>query len=147
VGLRLLLKEISSSKKLIDLCCLLDLMRLVTQCFEDLSEDYDEFKTLTHRVFPNIINTKFIVSSDKFKNMFSSMALRFLCEQLLKPPFQKVDFEIENPYLTYSLDNSKEHEADYEMFLTGYCFKYLKVLFINFQPSKCKETQPVPKPN
>lgn len=148
VGLRLLLKEISASKKMIvGHNCLLDLMYLITQCFEDLPADYNEFKTLTHRIFPNIIDTKFIGWSEKFKDMFSSTVLNQLYQQLLKSPFHKVDFEFENPYQTYSLDDPKEHEAGYDSFLTGYCLmailKYLKVqLSDDFQPNKCKELNP-----
>jgi poly(A)-specific ribonuclease len=148
VGLRLILKEISASKKLVvGHNCLLDLMYLQTQCIEELPTDYEEFKKLTHRTFPNIIDTKFIGASEKFKDMFSSTVLNQLYEQLLKPPFHKVDFEFENPYSAYSLDKPKEHEAGYDSFLTGYCFlailKYLKVsLSDDFQPNKCKELNP-----
>lgn len=100
VGLRLLLKEISASKKLIiGHNCLLDLMYLMSQCFEDLPADYNEFKTLTHRIFPNIIDTKFVGTSEKFKEMFPSTVLNQLYERLKQPPFQKISYEYENPYL------------------------------------------------
>lgn len=102
IGLRLLLKEISSSKKLIvGHNCLLDLMYLLTQCFDDLPADYNEFKALTHRIFPNIIDTKFIGRSDKFKEMFPSTVLGQLYERLTQEPFVKIDVEFEDPYHTY----------------------------------------------
>ena len=147
VGLRLLLKEISSSKKLVvGHNCLLDLMYLMTQCVEDLPTDYNDFKTLTHRVFPNIIDTKFVGSSEKFRDMFTSTVLKQLYDQLQKPPFHKVEFEFENPHVAYNLETPKEHEAGYDSFLTGYCFlvilKYLKVPLDDFQPNKCKELNP-----
>ena len=147
VGLRLLLKEISKSKKLIvGHNCLLDLMFLMTQCFEDLPSDYNQFKALTHRIFPNIIDTKFMGTSKELKEIFSSTVLNQLYQRLTESPFEKVDVEFEDPYHTYSLDHPKEHEAGYDSYLTGYCFlvllKYLKVPMCQFEPSKCKELNP-----
>lgn len=148
VGLRLLLKEISASKKLVvGHNCLLDLMFLIGQCFENLPKDYNEFKALTHRIFPNIIDTKFIGSADKFKEIFHSTVLNQLYDRLKTEPFKKISFEFENPYMTYSLDTPKEHEAGFDSFLTGYCllgiFKYLNIeLGDDFQATKCKELNP-----
>lgn len=148
VGLRLLLKEISSSKKLIvGHNCLLDLVFLMAQCFETLPDDYNEFKLLTHRVFPNIIDTKFIGSSDKFKETFSSTVLEQLHQRLNEKPFEKMNVEFEDPQNAYSFDSPKEHEAGYDSYLTGYCFlvflKYLKVeLSDKFEPNKSKELNP-----
>lgn len=148
VGLRLLLKELSASKKLIvGHNCLLDLMYLMTQCFESLPDDYERFKALTHQIFPNIIDTKFIGASEKFKDVFSSTILNQLYERLLEDPFKKIDVEFENPYHTYSFEYPKEHEAGFDSYLTGYCFliiaKYLKIqLSGNFEPNKCKELNP-----
>lgn len=148
VGLRLLLKELSAAKKLIvGHNCLLDLMFLINQCFEDLPESYDEFKALTHRVFPNIIDTKFIGTSEKFKEIFPSTVLNQVYERLTKEPFKKIEVEFENPFNTYSFEYPKEHEAGYDSYLTGYCLlvilNYLKVpLSGNFDPNKCKELNP-----
>lgn len=148
VGLRLLLKEISASKKLVVAHnCLLDLMFLLQQCFEPLPADYNEFKTITHRIFPNIIDTKFIGMSDKFKEMIPKTVLNRMYERLTMEPFVNIAHEWENPYQTYSFQFPKEHEAGYDSYLTGYCFlvlmKYLKVDFSgNFEPNKCKELNP-----
>lgn len=148
VGLRLLLKEISASKKLVVAHnCLLDLMFLLQQCFEPLPADYNEFKTITHRIFPNIIDTKFIGSSEKFKELIPKTVLNKMYERLTKEPFVNIAHEWENPYQTYSFQFPKEHEAGYDSYLTGYCFlvlmKYLKVdLSGNFEPNKCKELNP-----
>lgn len=148
IGLRVLLKEISKSKKLIvGHNCLLDLMYLTTQCFDELPADYNDFKTLIHRIFPNVIDTKFIASSEKFKEMFPSSVLNQMQERLAQEPFEKAEHSFETDYHTYSLDFPKEHEAGYDSYLTGYCLlvilKYLKVeLSGNFEPSKCKELNP-----
>lgn len=148
VGLRLLLKEISASKKLIvGHNCLLDLMFLITQCFEDLPSNYSDFKTLTHRIFPNIVDTKVLGTSEKFKEMFPSTVLNQLHQRLTESPFEKIDVEFEDPYNTYSFEYPKEHEAGYDSFLTGHCFlvflSYLKVpLNAQFEPNKCKELVP-----
>lgn len=146
-GLRLIMKEISASKKLIvGHNCLLDFMYLISQCFEQLPEDYAKFKALTHRIFPHIIDTKFIGNSEKFKEIFSSTVLNQIYERLLQEPFEKIKIEWENINHTYDLDSPKEHEAGYDSFLTGYCLlaflKYLKVPLANLNPSKCKELNP-----
>jgi len=148
VGLRMIMKEISKSKKLIvGHNCLLDFLYVIKQCFEDLPKDYEEFKLLTHRIFPNIIDTKFIGHSDKFKEMFTSTVLNQVCQRVREPPFSSVTVEWENLYNKYCLDNPKEHEAGFDSFMTGYCFlpilKYLKVpLTNNFEAAKCKELIP-----
>lgn len=148
IGLRLLVKELSASKKLIvGHNCLLDLMYLMTQCVEELPADYEQFKALTHRTFPNLIDTKFIGTSDKFKEIFPSTVLNQLYDRLTKEPFKKIDVEFENPFHVYSFEFPKEHEAGYDSYLTGYCLlvilKYLKVqLSENFDPNKCKELNP-----
>lgn len=142
IGLRLIMKEISASKKLIvGHNCLLDIMYIMTQCFQDLPENYDTFKKLVHEKFPNIIDTKFIANSEKFKEIFSSTVLNDVYERLLKKPFNPVPIKWENEYVTYNLENPKEHEAGYDSFLTGYCFllilNYLKVeLAPKFEKSK-----------
>lgn len=147
IGLRLLLKELSASKKLIvGHNCLLDLMYLISQCFESLPADYNQFKALTHSIFPNVIDTKFIGSSEKFRDLFPSTVLNLLHERLTQAPFEPVEYTFENPYCTYSFDSPKEHEAGYDSFLTGYCLlvilKHLKVSLIDFVPTKCKELIP-----
>lgn len=148
VGLRLLMKEISASKKLIvGHNCLLDLMYIINQCFSSLPDNYNDFKSLVHGIFPNIIDTKFIGSSDKFKDMFSSTILNQLHQRLTESPFKKVEVEFEDPYHIYSVDYPKEHEAGYDSFLTGLCLmsvmKYLKIdLSDKFEANKCKELNP-----
>jgi poly(A)-specific ribonuclease len=142
IGLRLIMKEISASKKLIiGHNCLLDIMYLTNQCFQELPEDYDSFKKLIHEKFPNIMDTKFIANSEKFKDIFSSTVLNDVYERLLKKPFNKVDVKWEDEYNTYSLETPKEHEAGYDSFLTGFCFlvilNHLKVpLAPKFEKSK-----------
>ncbi|KAG5676597.1 hypothetical protein PVAND_006420 [Polypedilum vanderplanki] len=142
IGIRLLMKEISKSKKpIVAHNCLLDFFYILTQCFEDLPENYNDFKKLIHRIFPNIIDTKFIAHSDHLKEFFSSTVLNQVLERLQKPPFKEIELEWENPYNTYSLKSPKEHEAGYDSFLTGYCFlallDHLNVpLELNFEKSK-----------
>lgn len=74
---------------------LLDLMYLLSQCFEDLPPNYQDFKKLVHKVFPNIVDTKFVANSEKFKEMFSSSILGQVFERLKEEPFKQVDVEFE----------------------------------------------------
>jgi poly(A)-specific ribonuclease len=146
IGVRLILKAISESKKLIvGHNCLLDIMYLIQQCFQDVPEDYEEFKKLVHKIFPSIIDTKYIANSEKFKDIFSSSVLNQVYERLKQKPFLPVEIEWENQYQTYDLENGKEHEAAYDSFLTGYCFlvmlQYLKVpLEMKFEKRKELDT-------
>lgn len=142
IGLRLLMKEISQSKKLlVGHNCLRDFIYITTQCFQTLPHDYDEFKKTIHGIFPNIIDTKFISSSEKYKEIFSTTVLNHVYDRLKSSPFESVDFEFENIFQSYNLKNPKEHEAGYDSFLTGYVFlvllKHLKVpLAPKFEKSK-----------
>lgn len=148
VGLRHILKAISSSKKLIvGHNCLLDIMYLINQCFEDLPQNYDDFKKLVHEIFPLIIDTKFIANSDKFKEIFPSSVLNQVYERLQSKPFKTVPIKWQNPFVAYNLEFPKEHEAGYDSFLTGYCFlvilDYLNIpLVAEFDPKSSKELMP-----
>lgn len=65
-------------------------MFIVRQFFEPVSEDLNEFKELVNRTFPNIIDTKFVSSSEAFKDLFSSSKLEFLLKKVAEPPFEPV---------------------------------------------------------
>lgn len=76
-------------------------MYLINQCFEDLPPNYQDFKTLVHRIFPNIVDTKFFATSEKFKEMFNSSVLGQVFERLKEEPFKQVDVEFEVIFLSF----------------------------------------------
>lgn len=149
VGLRLILKEISKSQKLIvGHNMLYDIIFLYRQCFDDMPEDYNEFKKIINRTFPNIIDTKFVAHSDNFKLELSSTILNDIYLELQqKKIVSHNDFGFETLEHSYDMNTSKLHDAGYDSFITGICILgYLKHLNVtideNFSTKNCKEIQP-----
>jgi poly(A)-specific ribonuclease len=147
VGLRLILKEISASQKLIvGHNCLFDILFLYRQCFDDIPEDFNEFKKSISTNFHNIIDTKFMASSDNLKLELQSTILGDICRELLQKEIVKnEDFEFETIEHSYELNSTKEHEAGYDSFITGLSFLgFLKHLKITIDDKfSCKDCKPI----
>lgn len=110
---------------------ILDTMFIIRHFFEPLPDDYAQFKQLVHKVFPNIMDTKFISCGQNFKDVFKSSVLEYLLKKVAEPPFESTRIEWDNIFFTYSLANPKDHEAGFDAFATGYLFitlmKFLKL--------------------
>ncbi|XP_072749603.1 poly(A)-specific ribonuclease PARN isoform X2 [Anoplolepis gracilipes] len=122
VGLSNLLKKIVESGKIIvGHNMLLDLCHIVHQFFTPLPDDYLEFKTLIHNLFPSLLDTKVICQSQQFKEHIISSNLNVLLDIVSKSPFSIPDVEpVEG--CSYSLSTEKSHEAGYDAYITGLCF-------------------------
>lgn len=146
LGLRLVMKEISSSQKLIvGHNCLYDLMFLHRQCFDEMPEDLGEFKKSITKTFPKILDTKFIASSDHFSE-FSSTILNDVYRDVRdKKLLTDNDVEFESDEFSYK-NVAKEHEAGYDSYITGCSFlgllKHLKVEVNAEFDARCKQLQP-----
>ena len=122
VGLSNLLKKIVESGKIIvGHNMLLDLCHIVHQFFTHLPNDYLEFKTLIHGLFPSLLDTKVICQSQQFKEHVTSSNLNVLLDIVSKSPFSIPDVEpVEGR--SYSVSTEKSHEAGYDAYITGLCF-------------------------
>ncbi|KMQ84136.1 poly -specific ribonuclease parn [Lasius niger] len=114
VGLSNLLKKIVESGKIIvGHNMLLDLCHIVHQFFTHLPNDYLEFKTLIHGLFPRDVY--------QFKEHVTSSNLNVLLDIVSKSPFSIPDVEpVEGR--SYSVSTEKSHEAGYDAYITGLCF-------------------------
>ncbi|KAL6446904.1 hypothetical protein ACFW04_001363 [Cataglyphis niger] len=122
VGFSNLLKKIVESGKIIvGHNMLLDLCHIVHQFFTPLPNDYLEFKTLIHDLFPSLLDTKVICQSQQFKEHVTSSNLNVLLDIVSKSPFSISDVEPVEGY-SYSTSTEKSHEAGYDAYITGLCF-------------------------
>ncbi|KAI8979260.1 ribonuclease H-like domain-containing protein [Mycotypha africana] len=131
VGFRKIIDMIIESRKpLIGHNMLLDICHMIAQFVEPLPDTLHDFKTLVHRLFPNMIDTKYMCMSQReLRSIFvdgtgTGTMLETLFFETKKGAFQNpyVDVHAEFPrYLT-----EMAHEAGYDAYMTGFVF--LKLL-------------------
>ncbi|KAL3272701.1 hypothetical protein HHI36_014165 [Cryptolaemus montrouzieri] len=123
VGFTKVLREVVNSGKLVvGHNMMLDLLHTVDKFLTPLPEDYHEFKDCAHALFNNILDTKFMSSSETFKDTINSTVLGHLYDSIRQDPFVIPDLEIESGCESYSLDAKKDHEAAFDAFITGVSF-------------------------
>ncbi|KAJ8923107.1 hypothetical protein NQ315_001660 [Exocentrus adspersus] len=130
VGFTKVLRMVVNSGKLVvghNAC--LDILHSLDKFLNPLPADYEEFKELTHSLFPKILDTKYMSSLEPLVEHISSNVLKNLLESVSKEPFEIPDVVIEEEEVGYSLKDEKEHEAGYDAYITGLSFlamwKYL----------------------
>ncbi|CAH0564741.1 unnamed protein product [Brassicogethes aeneus] len=130
VGFSKVLKMVRESGKLIighNLC--LDILHTIDKFITPLPEDYQEFKQLTSAIFPMIVDTKYMSSSEKIKDLIPSTVLKNVLDTVSATPFEMPAHEIEEGAESYQINDYKEHEAGYDAFITALSFasmwKYL----------------------
>ncbi|GAB0088463.1 PARN [Sergentomyia squamirostris] len=122
IGVTHIFQALSKSRKL--LVChnmFLDLIYLMRQFTGPLPEDLDEFKKLVHDFFPNVLDTKHLCTKGVLKEVVGSSVLPHVLEACRSSLFQLPEIESLGDQ-KYTLDDSKEHEAGYDSFITGVCF-------------------------
>lgn len=67
---------------------LLDIAHSVHQFVEELPDNLADFKTLVQKTFPNLIDTKYMASSNPFKEYISSTVLFDVCKSVQQEPFK-----------------------------------------------------------
>ncbi|KAL4240976.1 hypothetical protein ACF0H5_001758 [Mactra antiquata] len=122
VGFTKVIKMISQSGKLIvGHNMLLDVAHTIHQFLYPLPQDYEEFKSMCHCVFPRMIDTKLMSNTQPFKDRVENSGLSYLHTLTQMPPFVKPEVvlpeEWDNKYKTEML-----HEAGYDAYITGQCF-------------------------
>ena len=132
------LVEMTSFNQILQLVCqsnkpavfhngFLDLFHLLKQFYGPLPEKWDDFKSMVHRFFPKIFDTKYLACVDPFREYIERSSLSAVFEKfnitfpvkLNMPPgfgrYEKGEFQ---------------HEAGYDALLTGNIFCSMQLLSV-----------------
>lgn len=123
VGFSRVIRAISKSGKLVvGHNMLLDVMHTIHQFCGPLPEELDDFKEVAMSVFPRLVDTKLMASTQPFKEIISNTSLAELHKQLREKPFKSPTTECPEGLQSYDTSTEQLHEAGYDAFITGLCF-------------------------
>uniref|UniRef100_T1JBS2 Poly(A)-specific ribonuclease PARN n=1 Tax=Strigamia maritima TaxID=126957 RepID=T1JBS2_STRMM len=123
VGFSKVIKMISKSEKLIvGHNMLLDLCHILHQFCSPLPVDFEEFKSLSKYVFPRILDTKLMASTQPLRDIINTTTLGELQVLLEKNPFVKPEIVTAPGFTGYNTSSEQLHEAGYDAYVTGICF-------------------------
>ncbi|XP_071783778.1 poly(A)-specific ribonuclease PARN isoform X1 [Centroberyx gerrardi] len=123
VGFSRVIHAISKSAKLVvGHNMLLDVMHTIHQFYCPLPEDLQDFKEVTMCVFPRLLDTKLMASTQPFKELITNTSLAELEKQLKDGPFKSPKVETAEGFPSYDTAQEQLHEAGYDAYITGLCF-------------------------
>ncbi|XP_073916156.1 poly(A)-specific ribonuclease PARN isoform X3 [Castor canadensis] len=123
VGFSRVIHAIAKSGKLvIGHNMLLDIMHTVHQFYCPLPADLREFKEMTTCVFPRLLDTKLMASTQPFKDIINNTSLAELEKRLKETPFNPPKVESAEGFPSYDTASEQLHEAGYDAYITGLCF-------------------------
>uniref|UniRef100_A0A3Q4GHQ7 Poly(A)-specific ribonuclease PARN n=1 Tax=Neolamprologus brichardi TaxID=32507 RepID=A0A3Q4GHQ7_NEOBR len=123
VGFSRVIHAISKSGKLVvGHNMLLDVMHTIHQFYCPLPEDLQDFKEVTMCVFPRLLDTKLMASTQPFKELITNTSLAELEKQLKENPFKSPQVETAEGFPSYDTAQEQLHEAGYDAYITGLCF-------------------------
>ncbi|KAM6156271.1 poly(A)-specific ribonuclease PARN [Rhynchocyon petersi] len=123
VGFSRVIHAIANSGKLvIGHNMLLDVMHTVNQFYCPLPADLNEFKEMTTCVFPRLLDTKLMASTQPFKEIINNTSLAELEKRLKEKPFNPPKVESAEGFPSYDTASEQLHEAGYDAYITGLCF-------------------------
>ncbi|XP_054310894.1 poly(A)-specific ribonuclease PARN isoform X5 [Pongo pygmaeus] len=123
VGFSRVIHAIANSGKLvIGHNMLLDVMHTVHQFYCPLPADLSEFKEMTTCVFPRLLDTKLMASTQPFKDIINNTSLAELEKRLKETPFSPPKVESAEGFPSYDTASEQLHEAGYDAYITGLCF-------------------------
>uniref|UniRef100_A0AAX7TMY9 Poly(A)-specific ribonuclease PARN n=1 Tax=Astatotilapia calliptera TaxID=8154 RepID=A0AAX7TMY9_ASTCA len=123
VGFSRVIHAISKSGKLVvGHNMLLDVMHTIHQFYCPLPEDIQDFKEVTMCVFPRLLDTKLMASTQPFKELITNTSLAELEKQLKESPFKSPQVETAEGFPSYDTAQEQLHEAGYDAYITGLCF-------------------------
>uniref|UniRef100_A0A667WWX7 Poly(A)-specific ribonuclease PARN n=1 Tax=Myripristis murdjan TaxID=586833 RepID=A0A667WWX7_9TELE len=99
---------------------LLDVMHTIHQFYCPLPEDLQDFKEVTQCVFPRLLDTKLMASTQPFKELITNTSLAELEKQLKESPFKAP--QTAEGFPSYDTAQEHLHEAGYDAYITGLCF-------------------------
>uniref|UniRef100_A0A669F4G2 Poly(A)-specific ribonuclease PARN n=1 Tax=Oreochromis niloticus TaxID=8128 RepID=A0A669F4G2_ORENI len=131
VGFSRVIHAISKSGKLVvGHNMLLDVMHTIHQFYCPLPEDLQDFKEVTMCVFPRLLDTKLMASTQPFKELITNTSLAELEKQLKESPFKSPQVETAEGFPSYDTAQEQLHEAGYDAYITGLCFIF-RYLILN----------------
>ncbi|KAM9769538.1 poly(A)-specific ribonuclease PARN [Menidia menidia] len=123
VGFSRVIHAISKSGKLVvGHNMLLDVMHTIHQFYCPLPENLPEFKEITMCVFPRLLDTKLMASTQPFKELITNTSLAELEKQVKETPFKSPEVETAEGFPSYDTAQEQLHEAGYDAYITGLCF-------------------------
>ncbi|XP_040001317.1 poly(A)-specific ribonuclease PARN [Xiphias gladius] len=123
VGFSRVIHAVSKSGKLVvGHNMLLDVMHTIHQFYCPLPEDLQDFKEVTMCVFPRLLDTKLMASTQPFKELITNTSLAELEKQLKESPFKPPQVETAEGFPSYDTAQEQLHEAGYDAYITGLCF-------------------------
>ncbi|XP_053712564.1 poly(A)-specific ribonuclease PARN [Synchiropus splendidus] len=123
VGFSRVIHAISKSSKLVvGHNMLLDVMHTIHQFCCPLPEDLQDFKEVTMCIFPRLLDTKLMASTQPFKELITNTSLAELEKQLKECPFKPPEVEAAEGFPSYTTAQEQLHEAGYDAYITGLCF-------------------------
>ncbi|KAL6111004.1 parn [Pungitius sinensis] len=123
VGFSRVIHAISKSGKLVvGHNMLLDVMHTIHQFYCPLPEDLQDFKEVTMCVFPRLLDTKLMASTQPFKELITNTSLAELEKQVKESPFKSPQVETAEGFHSYDTAQEQLHEAGYDAYITGLCF-------------------------
>ncbi|XP_048848193.1 poly(A)-specific ribonuclease PARN isoform X1 [Brienomyrus brachyistius] len=123
VGFSRVIHAISKAGKLvIGHNMLLDVMHTIHQFYCPLPEELIDFKEVTMCVFPRLLDTKLMASTQPFKELITNTSLAELEKQLKESPFKPLKVESAEGFPRYDTASEQLHEAGYDAYITGLCF-------------------------
>ncbi|KAL2086513.1 hypothetical protein ACEWY4_017572 [Coilia grayii] len=101
---------------------LLDVMHTIHQFYCPLPEDLTDFKEVTMCVFPRLLDTKLMATTQPFKDLITNTSLAELEKQLKESPFKPPTVQCSEGFQSYDTGTEQLHEAGYDAYITGLCF-------------------------
>uniref|UniRef100_A0A0K2UHB7 Poly(A)-specific ribonuclease PARN n=1 Tax=Lepeophtheirus salmonis TaxID=72036 RepID=A0A0K2UHB7_LEPSM len=124
LGFSKIVRIISESKKpLVGHNMMLDLCFTINQFVAPLPETYEEFKTLAHKMFPEVYDTKVMANIGPVKEHVLNSTLEDLVAKLKESPFKIPKLESKDD--AYA-ESGLYHEAGFDAYITGLCFLGMK---------------------
>uniref|UniRef100_A0A4W5PW65 Uncharacterized protein n=1 Tax=Hucho hucho TaxID=62062 RepID=A0A4W5PW65_9TELE len=94
----------------------------LTKSFLSSPQDLNDFKEVTQCVFPRLLDTKLMATTQPFKELINITSLAELQKQLRESPFKSPKVVTAEGFPSYDTAQEQLHEAGYDAYITGLCF-------------------------
>jgi len=118
----------------------LDILFIISHLGEKLPDDYQEFKGLIHRTFPNgFYDTKLIFEDLKkntilnLKDKMSTLEIIYPILSNIIPNDKKVNINVINYKMDDNNNNIQYHNAGIDSYITGIIYIYLRIIYNNYE--------------